>query len=160
MKFCVVATAMLAVPVASAEILVTVDAADEVGPIKIMNAVNNGPSKARADQSRGNFAEYRALRVPYARTHDSRNQATSGGHTVDISAVFPDFDADENDPKNYDFVCTDHYLDAIRRAGTEVFFRLGQSIEHGPKKYGVLPPKDYMKWARVCEHVIRHYNEG
>ena len=49
MKFRIVAMAILAVPVASAEILVTVDAADEVGPIKVMNAVNNGPSKARAD---------------------------------------------------------------------------------------------------------------
>ena len=46
------------------------------------------------------------------------------------------------------------------RAGTEVFFRLGQTIEHGPKKYGVLPPKDFAKWARICEQVIRHYNEG
>ena len=52
------------------------------------------------------------------------------------------------------------YLDNIRRAGTEIFFRLGQTIEHGPKKYGSLPPKDYAKWARICEHVIRHYNEG
>ncbi len=48
----------------------------------------------------------------------------------------------------------------MRRAGTEPFFRLGQTIEHGPKKYGVLPPKDFAKWARICEHVIRHYNEG
>ena len=31
------------------------------------------------------FADFRALRVPYARTHDSINQATSNGHTVDIS---------------------------------------------------------------------------
>ena len=46
------------------------------------------------------------------------------------------------------------------RAGTKVFFRLGQTIEHGPKKYGALPPKDFAKWARICEHVIRHYNEG
>ena len=41
-----------------------------------------------------------------------------------------------------------------------MFFRLGQTIEHGPKKYGALPPKDFAKWARICEHVIRHYNEG
>ena len=24
----------------------------------------------------------------------------------------------------------------------------------------MLPPKDYAKWARICEHVVRHYNEG
>ena len=160
MKFRIVAMAILAVPVASAEILVTVDAADEVGPIKVMNAVNNGPSKARADQSRGNFAEYKALRVPYARTHDSRNQATSGGHTVDISAVFPNFDADENDPKSYDFAYTDKFLETIIAAGTKPFFRLGQTIENGIKKYHVFPPEDFAKWARICEHVIRHCNEG
>ena len=148
-------------PMATAE--VTVDAGTVLGPVKPMHAVNNGPavSKPGGDQKKGNFETYRAARIPYARTHDANFSASYGGpHTVDIDAIFPDFDADENDPKSYDFVCTDHYLDTIRRAGTEVFFRLGQKIEHGPKKYGVLPPKDYAKWARICEHVIRHYNEG
>ena len=148
-------------PMATAE--VTVDVGTTLGPVKPMHAVNNGPSVAKpgGDQKRGNFTEYRAARIPYARTHDANFSSSYGGpHTVDIDAIFPNFDADENDPKSYDFVCTDHYLDAIRRAGTEVFFRLGQKIEHGPKKYGVLPPKDFAKWARICEHVIRHYNEG
>ena len=22
------------------------------------------------------------------------------------------------------------------------------------------PPKDYAKWARICEHIITHYTEG
>ena len=153
--------AMAAEPAATA--FVSVDLSREIGAIKPMHAVNNGPTvpKARVnDQKRGNFIEYRAARLPFARTHDSINCVAGGAHTCDVNAVFPNFDADENDPKNYDFVFTDHYLDAIRRAGTEVFFRLGQTIEHGPKKYGVIPPKDYAKWARVCEHIIRHYNEG
>ena len=146
---------------AAAGVHVTVDPFAAVGSIKPMNAVNNGPSKARADQSRGNFADFRAARIPYARTHDSINQASSGGHTVDISAVFPDFNADENDPKNYDFAFTDVFLETILAAGTEPFFRLGQTIENGAaKKYHVFPPKDFAKWARVCEHVIRHCNEG
>jgi len=153
-------TLVMALGVARADVLVTIDTATEVGPVKIMNAVNNGPSKARADQSRGNFADFRALRTPYARTHDSINQATSNGHTVDISAVFPNFDADENDPKNYDFAYTDKFLSTILAAGTEPFFRLGQTIENGIKKYHVFPPKDFAKWARICEHVIRHCNEG
>ena len=148
-------------PMATAEVSVDVNTA--LGPVKPMHAVNNGPSvsKPGGDQKRSNFEEYRAARIPFARIHDANYCASYGGpHTVDIDAIFPDFDADETDPKSYDFVCTDHYLDAIRRAGTEVFFRLGQKIEHGPKKYGVLPPKDNAKWARICEHVIRHYNEG
>lgn len=145
---------------ATADILVTVDPSETIGPIKIMNAVNNGPSKGLADQGRGNFAAYKALRIPYARTHDSINQASSNGHTVDISAVFPDFNADETDPANYDFTYTDRFLENIIAAGTEPFFRLGQTIENGIKKYHVFPPKDYAKWARICEHVIRHCNEG
>ena len=147
-------------PAATAQVLV--DLSKELGAIKPMHAVNNGPSvkKPGGDQKAGNFEDYKAARIPFARTHDSVNCVPGGAHTCDINAIFPDFEADENDPKNYDFVFTDHYLDNIRRAGTEVFFRLGQTIEHGPKKYGALPPKDYAKWARICEHVIRHYNEG
>ena len=158
MLFTVVLNA--AEPAATA--IVTVDVTNEVGAIKPMNAVNNGPSvkKPGGDQKNGNFDDYKALRIPYARTHDSINCVSGGAHACDISTIFPDFDADESDPRNYDFVFTDHYLDNIRRAGTEVFFRLGQSIEHGPKKYGVFPPKDFAKWARICEHVVCHYNEG
>ena len=153
-------TMFAAQPAATA--LVTVNLGEELGPIRPMNAVNNGPAvkKPGGDQVRGNFEDYKAARIPFARTHDSINCVAGGAHTCDINAIFRNFDADENDPKNYDFVFTDHYLDNIRRAGTEVFFRLGQTIEHGPKKYGVLPPKDFAKWARICEHVIRHYNEG
>jgi len=145
------------------ELSVSVDPSVEIGPVKDMHAVNNGPSVkklAKDDQMRGNFDDYRALRTPFARTHDSINCVPGGAHAVDITAVFPDFDADETDPKSYDFTFTDEYLNTIRAAGTEVFFRLGQTIEHGPKKYGIYPPKDFAKWARICEHVIRHYNEG
>ena len=140
---------------------VTIDPAKAIGPIKPMNAVNNGPSKARSDQSRGNFDAYKAARIPYARIHDANWCSTYGApHTVDITAVFPDFDADVDDPASYDFTMTDNYLQTIVDAGTEVFYRLGQSIEHGVKKYGIMPPKDNGKWARICEHVIRHYTEG
>ena len=153
-------TVYAAQPAATA--LVAVDVTRSLGAVKPMHAVNNGPAVKHpgGDQKRSNFEDYRAARIPFARTHDSINCVSGGAHTCDINAIFPRFDADENDPKNYDFVFTDHYLDNIRRAGTEVFFRLGQTIEHGPKKYGVLPPKDFAKWARICEHVIRHYNEG
>ena len=141
---------------------VSIDTSSAIGPIRPMNAVNNGPvvSKPSGGMPRGNSAEYKAARIPFARTHDSAGCVPGGNHTCDISAVFPDFDADENDPASYDFVFTDHYLDAIRRAGTRVFFRLGQTIEPGPKKYATFPPEDFKKWARICEHVVRHYNEG
>ena len=152
------ATAGWAVP----RVEIAVDPTAEIGAIKPMNAVNNGPSvgKPKGDQVQSNARAYAAARFPYARLHDSISACPGGAHCVDITAVFPDFDADENDPKSYDFVFTDAYLKAIVASGTKVFFRLGQTIEHGPKKYGVMPPKDFAKWARICEHVIRHYNEG
>ena len=130
---------------------VVVDPNAEIGPIKPMNAVNNGPVKAGRSQQRENFSTYKAARIPFARTHDSINCVAGGAHTCDITAVFPDFSADVNDPASYDFVFTDTYLKRIREAGTEVFFRLGQTIEHGPKKYGTLPPRDFATTWRSRE---------
>lgn len=153
--------ALFAAAGACAEIAVLIEPTEEVGPIKVMNAVNNGPQKPRdSDQTCGNFEFFKAARIPYGRTHDSINEATSLGRTVDVSAVFPDFSADENDPKNYDFVYTDEFLKILRAAGTEPFFRLGQTIENGIDKRHTKPPKDFAKWARICEHIIAHYTEG
>jgi hypothetical protein len=140
---------------------VRVKPSETVGPVKFMNAVNNGPFKTRSDQSRGNFEEYKALAIPFARTHDASFCPEYGGpHTVDVNQIFPDFSKNPKDPSAYDFTHTDLYLQSIIDAGTQVFFRLGQAIEHNPKKYGVMPPADYEKWAEICEHIILHYNEG
>ena len=128
--------------------------AEERGKIKDMNSVNNGPD---GEFDYGSYDAYAAARIPFARLHDS---AFNWHHTVDVICVFPDFDADENDPASYDFTLTDEYLDTIEKTGTKIFYRLGNSIEPESKKYGAIPPKDYRKWARICEHVIRHENEG
>lgn len=130
---------------------------------KILNATNGGPIHKRHanDQFRDNLEAYRAARIPYARNHDANLIYQYGGpHVHDINAIFPNFDADENDPASYDFACTDENILVTLEAGTETFFRLGQTIEHQIKKYYTIPPKDFTKWARVCEHIIRHYNEG
>lgn len=139
-----------------------IDFSEKTGVVKPMHAVNNGPVyKFSADQRITNIDTYREAGIPYARTHDASFYATYGGeHTVDISAVFPDFNADPYSADSYDFVITDEYLKVIEYAGTEVFYRLGSKIEHWKKKYGTLPPKDFQKWAVVCEHIIRHYTEG
>ena len=97
--------------------------------------------------------------IPYCRLHDC-NGSYGGAHFVDIPNVFPDFDADESDPASYDFHYTDEYIGAIQKAGTQAYYRLGVTIEWGSKKYTTLVPKDFAKWARICEHIIRHYNEG
>ena len=140
---------------------ITVDFQQEIGKVKPLHAVNNGPKGSRPDQSKGNFVYYKAAKIPYARNHDASFSAAYGGeHTVDVHAIFPNFDADVNDPDSYDFVCTDKYTSEIYAAGTKVFYRLGTKIEHGIKKYNTLPPKDFKKWAEICEHIIAHYTEG
>ena len=129
-----------------------------IGEIKPMNAVNNGPVYTdNADQNLTNLPYFKEANIPYARTHDSSICYDYGGeHTVDIINIFPDFDADPYSPESYDFTLTDMYLDNIARSGARVFYRLGNKIEHWPKHYGIMPPKDFKKWAVICEHIIRH----
>ena len=136
---------------------IRIDWNEPVGKIKPMHAVNNGVAKGRMN----NFEDYKAAGFPYMRNHDASYCEEYGSeHCVDISAVFPDFDADPDDPASYEFAETDAYLGRNVEAGTKIFYRLGQRIEHTVKKYNVNPPKDFQKWAVICEHIIRHYTEG
>lgn len=130
---------------------------------KPLNATNGGPWHKRhaTDQWRTNFEDYKAARFPYSRNHDSNAHTIYGGpYAHDITAIFPNFDADPNDPASYDFACTDECFLMTMEAGTKIFYRLGQTIEHQIKKHGTLPPKDFKKWAVICEHIIRHFNYG
>ncbi len=47
-------------------------------------------------------------------------------------------------------------------SGVMPYYRLGVTIENyvDIKVYRIYPPKDYAKRARICEHIITHYNEG
>ena len=99
--------------------------------------------------------------IPYARLHDVGGNY-GGNCFVDIPNLFRDFDADETDPQNYDFTFTDYLIKGMMEYGVNPIFRLGVTIENYAhiKAYRIFPPKDYQKWARICEHVVRHYNEG
>ena len=80
-----------------------------LGRIKPMHAVNNGPIK-NGPGSDDNFEAFREAGIPFVRNHDASFCASYGGeHTVDILAVFPDFDKDPYDPASYDFVITDTF---------------------------------------------------
>ncbi len=139
------------------------DTAVKYGPFKILNATNGGPWHKRhaPDQYRSNFEAYKQARIPFSRNHDSAMHPIYGGpHSHDITCIFPDFGADPYDPASYDFGCTDESILICKEAGTQTFFRLGQTIENQIKKHDTKVPPDYKKWAVICEHIIRHYNEG
>ena len=99
--------------------------------------------------------------IPYSRLHDVAG-AYGGGVFVDIPNIFRNFDADPNDPESYDFAHTDILIRELYNFGVEPVYRLGITIENSAniKAYHVFPPKDFKKWAEICEHVIMHYNEG
>ncbi len=136
-----------------------IDFSQAFGKIKPMHAVNNPPLAHGA-----NFQHFHYLKeagIPFVRLHDTGG--TYGGHVfVDIPNIFRDFDADENDPASYDFAFTDALLKEICAQGSMPYFRLGVTIEnyHYIKAYNIYPPKDFDKWARICERIIAHYNEG
>lgn len=73
--------------------------------------------------------------------------------------------ADADDPKYYTFAKTDAYIAAIIKNGTQITYRLGESIESRSRQYSnggfhVQPPKDNAKLAKICVNIIRHCNEG
>ena len=159
-----VALAVVAANAADAPLRVVVEPDVVVGIVKPVNGVGQPPMVG----SLKNWPMMHYLKeagIPYSRLHDVGGRL-GGGLFVDIPNLFPDFDADENDPKNYRFVFTDSLMKALEANGVEPFFRLGVTIENWvgyPEKFPALrtkPPKDFAKWGRICEHVIRHYTEG
>lgn len=138
------------------------DFSKTVGKIKPMHAMGQPPAGICDSGISSNMFPYlQQANVPYCRMHDVGG-AFGSNLFVDVPNLFRDFDADENDPASYDFAFTDKLFEAMMAHGIEPYFRLGVTIEnaHMVKSYGIFPPKDFAKWARVCEHIVRHYNEG
>lgn len=137
---------------------ITVDFSRKNGKIKPMHATGHPPFLGT------NFSFFKYMKnanIPYGRLHDL---GAYGKKYVDISSIFPNFDADPSLPESYRFDYTDGFLSAMQENGIAPIFRLGETIENGIragyKAIFVDPPKDYEKWAKVCEMIIRHYNEG
>ena len=139
---------------------VKVDFENIIGKIKPMHATNNMVTLPR-NSSNDWDGMMQAAHIPFGRLHDTGG-GFGGSRYVDIPNVFPDFDADENDPASYDFAFTDVLIERMVKSGVMPYYRLGVTIENyiDIKAYRIYPPKDFAKWARICEHIIMHYNEG
>ena len=143
-------------------VTVSIDCDKPIGSVKPVNGVGQPPMLGGPY----NFSMMHYLKdagIPYARLHDVGGWL-GRGLWVDIPNLFPDFDANENDAANYDFEFTDALMMELEKNGVEPFFRLGVTIENfaekGFRPRRIHPPKDFEKWGRICEHVIRHYTEG
>jgi xylan 1,4-beta-xylosidase len=132
-----------------------VDLARTNGSLRALHGINLGPLcyRGMVDLS----AYHREIAPPYTRLHDV---SWVNAEAVDIHTLFPEFRNDPAKPDSYFFPPTDDYLQPIVQVGSQIVYRLGESIEHTPRKYHVHPPADPEKWAAICVGVIRHYNEG
>lgn len=143
------------------DMVLTLDPTARKRKMNPVHGVGNGPSGYPFASTRAR--EFREAGIPFSRTHDTQGNFGSG-EFINIHCIFRDFDADVNDPASYNFALTDIYIQHILEAGTQVYYRLGETIENNPMgklcpRY-IIPPKDFFKWAQICEHIIRHYTEG
>lgn len=138
---------------------ISVDFSKIKGEIKPIHGVGNGPVTGRFCSNK--VKEFKEAHIPFSRLHDTEGNMGLG-EFVNIHCIFKNFDADVNDPESYNFTCTDKYLEYIKEAGTDIFYRLGETIENKCMivRNHTFVPKDFQKWAEICEHIIRHYNEG
>ncbi|MBQ7165187.1 MAG: hypothetical protein IJR61_07640 [Clostridia bacterium] len=133
-----------------------------VGTIKPLHGINDVPSAYFCFGEAEKYIRFPVeAGVPYCRLHDVCGRYGANVF-VDVSNVFRNFDADENDSANYDFTFTDKLLELLTKSGIKPFYRLGETIENDffVKRYRTYPPKDNLKWAKICEHIVRHYNYG
>jgi xylan 1,4-beta-xylosidase len=112
----------------------TVDATVTVGTLRPFSGV-------RATEEGAAF--YRSARIDLVRIHDPAGVAT-------IDAIFPDANADADDPNSYRFASTDRLVVSIKAAGAEPLFDLSGGA-------GTTVP-DPDKWAQIVRHVVLHYN--
>ena len=129
-----------------------------IGKIKPMHAVNNVPLLGTNEAMHHYVGD---AGIPFVRLHDTGG-VYGANRFVDIGIIFRNWDADEYDPDSYDFAFTDWLLTTIDKYKSRIFYRLGTSIETSQhiKAYRIYPPKDNLKWTKICEKIIAHYNEG
>ncbi len=135
---------------------VHIDAGEVTGRIKPLHGMGNGPVCLRGFHDFTSY--YEELDVPYVRLHDV---PFTWDNAQDIHYVFPDMGADPERPENYDFGQTDFYLQSMASLDVGLIYRLGYSIEFekSPRVHDA-PPASFSKWAAICAHIVRHYNQG
>lgn len=138
--------------------VVHVNFTQKIGSIKPLHGIGNAPLIGTSDSL---FHYLGEAGIPYSRLHDTGGRF-GGGCFVDINNVFRDFSKDPEDPNSYDFAFTDWLISELVKQGVRPFYRLGTTIEnsHMIKAYYIYPPEDNVKWAKICEGIIRHYNHG
>ena len=138
---------------------IRIDFNKKCGRIKPLNCINGGPRSGGYNLPFDFSEEFIEMGVPMVRTAGAAGEYGLN-QFINIHCIFPDFNADECLEESYNFLPTDLYLASIRNTGAQIFFRLGESGEPYSRKLYAKAPADMEKWARICEHIVMHYNEG
>jgi xylan 1,4-beta-xylosidase len=160
---------------------ITVDVAAPAGRLRSLQGVNGAPAPGAHKPENFKFggwnmpeqidvsAGYRMARIDLVRTHDAYGPAdidarfetadAPGGGLIsahrDVFDIFPNPEADADDPRSYNFGPTDQLIASIEKVGAQVMFRLGRS-----EGAAAQPPKDFAKYAAIARHIVLHYNQG
>ncbi len=134
-----------------ASVKVNLDAAG--GKINSLHGVCNGPLSQYADVS----GLIKKAKVPYIRF--DKTEGARSGYAVDISKIFPNFDADERDPKSYCFRETDKHIMSATGTGAQIIYRLGESFDFDTPEHKLTLPENLDKLTAICVNIIRHYND-
>jgi xylan 1,4-beta-xylosidase len=160
---------------------ITVDATTTIGTLKSLEGVDGAPGPGGHKPENFSFggwnmqdgvdasAGYRLARIDLVRTHDGygpgdidakfETAQAPGGALIsarrDAFTLFPDANADPDNPQSYRFGPTDALITSIKKVGAEVLFRLGRSEGADPT-----PPPDFERYAAIAKHLVLHYNRG
>jgi xylan 1,4-beta-xylosidase len=139
---------------------VTVDAARPTGLIRSLQGVSGTPLPGN-DEHGDYTAQQHQLGVDFVRTHDIDCSGTGDIDGIGANRIFPDWDADPNDPASYNFGPTDRAILSTVRSGSEIEFNLGHSdLSCAGLGFNNTPPPDPALYAQVARRVAQHYNDG
>lgn len=133
--------------------IVKVDFDIETEAVAKLHGVCNGPLCGVADISK----LFSDAHVPYVRF--DKTGGSRSGYVADISKIFPNFDADERNPKNYFFRETDEHILAAKNSGAEIIYRLGESFDVQTPERLLKFSDNYDKIVSICVNIIKHYND-
>ncbi len=154
-----------------------VDAGKVIGSIRSFQGLN-GPPYPIMGGLPDVTQSYKDLHIDSIRTHDimgptdiaahystdnallawlvpDLQQRTALVNAGNDAAIFPDWNADPEKPESYHFGSSDKFVQSIRNAHAEVYYRIGRSFG---ADYTDLP--DFDKFAAVVKHIAMHYNQG
>ncbi len=176
--FSVFALSCLVLSAQQATVRFSTNFVEDSGTVKAFNGVQGGPISVNSHDA--DLTEHyvkagiKMVRFPYGDGFNDgfKYQPKEGAEVLrkisklTISDIFPDRDADPDDPSSYNFSDIDKYVAAIKKSGAEpvwqAIYDIGKDsngwMENGVQ-YGK-SPADMTKWNTVVYNILRHFNNG